>query len=337
MDKAGRERLAVEVVYDAAELDKLEPGDKPDFVLAKRYGPEFGVEVTDLYETESNARLINVPGYIGQLFEGGPHIHRDDVAVLQVAEFSITDQDGNVKQENVRGVIQERSSESVHSEKLAQVIRSKNTKHAGYKTGLSHINLIIVDHFDRQDDDSREYDTSRLFGRGVREAMAESPFQEVFLVGYGPSMKFYYRPLRQLMLLEQFRVFGAALDAFEPGCKLPIELQPEHVTPLFVRVMERTTLALTYAMEQDKDWAVHHGCAVRLEDRGIVVSDYSDYPPRLEPCRLPDNPLPPDAFDALVRQHRDFSGKHGMTTRYFAPAAKSPVVPLGDESKDEHR
>jgi hypothetical protein len=35
--------------------------------------------VTDLYQTEANAHLINVPGYITHLFEDGPHIHKDDV------------------------------------------------------------------------------------------------------------------------------------------------------------------------------------------------------------------------------------------------------------------
>lgn len=332
MRKAERERMALEVVYVPAELEMLEPGDKPDFVLAKRHGPEFGVEVTDLYQTESNARLINVPGYITQLFEGGPHIHQDDIAVLQVSEFAVTDKDGNVKHENVRGVLQEMPPATYHSERLAQIIREKNAKHAGYRTGLSHTNLIIVDHFDRQDDSSREYDTTKLFSNGVREALAESPFQEVFLVGYGPSGKFYYRPLRQIMLMEQFRVFGAALDAFESAC----ELKAEHVTPLFFRLMQGTTFALSYAMERGKDWAVHHGCAVRLEDRGILLSDYADYPPKLEPCDLPDHPVPPGVFDALMAHHREFAAGYGVTTRYFLPAAKSPVFPSADEAQDKN-
>lgn len=324
MDKVERERVALEVVYDPAELDKLVPGDKPDFVLAKRFGPDFGVEVTDLYQTESNARLINVPDYLPQLFAGGPHMHKDDIEVLQVGEFVIQDKDGNVKQDNVRGVFQQRPGRSSYMEKLANLIREKNAKHAGYAPGLSHINLIIVDHFDRSDDDAREYNTVELIGGSVREALAESPFREVFLVGYGPSGKFYYRPLRQLMLMEQFRLFAAAAEAFEQEGGLPVELQVEHVLPLFVREMQNFSFALTYGAENDKEWAFHQGYAVRLEGGGLLISDYADYPPNLEPRDLPECPLPPEVFDAFAAYHHDFVDKFGITTTLWVPAAKWP-------------
>ncbi len=123
--KADREFLALKVVHNPSELEKLEPGDKPDFVVGKRHGPEFGVEVTDLYQTEANARLVNVPGYAPQLFTGGPHMHRDDVDILKVVRFSISDKDGNPKQADVPGVVQERLSPARKHELLAEVLREK--------------------------------------------------------------------------------------------------------------------------------------------------------------------------------------------------------------------
>ena len=93
--------------------------------MGKRHGPEFGVEVTDLYQTEANARLVNVPGYAPQLFTGGPHMHRDDVDILKVVRFSISDKDGNPKQADVPGVVQERLSPARKHELLAEVLREK--------------------------------------------------------------------------------------------------------------------------------------------------------------------------------------------------------------------
>jgi hypothetical protein len=327
--KADRELLALKVVYNPSELEKLEPGDKPDFVLAKRHGPEFGVEVTDLYQSEANARLVNVPGYAPRLFTGGPHMHRDDVDILKVVRFDISDKDGNPKQADVPGVAQERLSTAGKHELLAEALREKARKYAGYKTGLSHTNLIVVDHIDWQQDPSESYSTNDLLGSGVREALADSPFQEVFLVAWAPDGQAYYRPLRQIMLLEQFRVFAHCLESFEPE----LHLQMADITPLFVRVMQGTSLLVHYAIEDGKDWAVGRGCAVRLgEDGGMNVYDYGDYRTTAEFTDLPALPVSPVEFEAFVRYQREIASTSGMRIGYHAPAA---TPELSDEVEAE--
>jgi hypothetical protein len=70
VDKAQREQLAVRSIYDEAEFPVFIHQDRPDFVLGfATDGPRFGVEVTELFQTEANARLLHVPDYVTRLFE----------------------------------------------------------------------------------------------------------------------------------------------------------------------------------------------------------------------------------------------------------------------------
>jgi hypothetical protein len=141
VDKAQREQLAVRSIYDEAEFPVFIHQDRPDFVLGfATDGPRFGVEVTELFQTEANARLLHVPDYVTRLFEGEPHMHKDDISVLNVVRVAIHDKEGNLKQSDVPAVIQETPPPIVHREAIAEAIRAKDAKIANYETGLSHIN-----------------------------------------------------------------------------------------------------------------------------------------------------------------------------------------------------
>jgi hypothetical protein len=129
VNKAQREWLAVTSIYDPAEFQVFLHQDRPDFVLAfKDDEPRFGVEVTELFQTEANARLVHVPEYATRLFAGQPHMHKDDVSVLNVARVAIHDKDGNLKQSDVPAVIQETPPPVVHREAIAEAIRTKDAK-----------------------------------------------------------------------------------------------------------------------------------------------------------------------------------------------------------------
>ena len=66
--KPDRERASLRLVYDEEKFALVEHRDEPDFVL-QHHGDHlpFGVEVTDLYETESDARAQLHPTYISDL------------------------------------------------------------------------------------------------------------------------------------------------------------------------------------------------------------------------------------------------------------------------------
>ena len=74
------------MVYDVDRFDTVRESESPDFTLQHRNEQEcFGVEATEFYLTDSDARIRNIPGYMSSLFAGGQARHRDDVdALLQV-------------------------------------------------------------------------------------------------------------------------------------------------------------------------------------------------------------------------------------------------------------
>ena len=62
MQKKDRERAILELVYDVARFDSVRDSESPDFEL--RYHNEekyFGVEITEFYLCDSDARIKNIP------------------------------------------------------------------------------------------------------------------------------------------------------------------------------------------------------------------------------------------------------------------------------------
>ncbi len=88
--KLDREPACLNTVYVETEFESVRLTDRPDFILQHRSpAPPFGVEVTDLYQSESEARLAEHPDYISELLAGGDHMHRDDQETLKVSTVTI--------------------------------------------------------------------------------------------------------------------------------------------------------------------------------------------------------------------------------------------------------
>jgi hypothetical protein len=63
--KRALERIILEMVYDPKDFAEIVEGERPDFTLKRQdSGPVFGVEVTQLFEDESMARLNLLDGYM---------------------------------------------------------------------------------------------------------------------------------------------------------------------------------------------------------------------------------------------------------------------------------
>jgi hypothetical protein len=72
------ERAAVESIFPPERYEAI-GSEAPDFrVRALAGAGEFGVEVTQLYESGSKARLVNIPNDVPHLLAGGDPIHKHD-------------------------------------------------------------------------------------------------------------------------------------------------------------------------------------------------------------------------------------------------------------------
>ena len=72
MDKHKRERAIFQMVYDEGVFESVSQQETPDYVLRHPGShSSFGVEITELYETEADARIIHHPRYLSELLAGG--------------------------------------------------------------------------------------------------------------------------------------------------------------------------------------------------------------------------------------------------------------------------
>lgn len=129
MHREEREWGVLRTVYAVGRFAHVAHRDAPDFEL-RHHGSDvsFGVEITELYETASDARAHNHPDYIPKLLAGERHMHPDDERVLSRATVSITDQEGSLKGEGIPAVIRRRPSIRDHYKFVAQAVRAKNAK-----------------------------------------------------------------------------------------------------------------------------------------------------------------------------------------------------------------
>lgn len=181
MDKQ-TEKNILEMVYESNRLSNLKESESPDF-LVSNIGEEipFGVEVTELFIDESNARLKKVPNYLFDLLDNEAFIHKDDKEVFDVSELSIIDKNNRVVSKQM-GLTRKKTLHKDYIYKLIHTIEQKNSRIDVYLRGVSHVNLIILDQENFLYSHNAEDLFERLVTPQLRRAVLSSKFREVFLI-----------------------------------------------------------------------------------------------------------------------------------------------------------
>jgi hypothetical protein len=88
--KKARERWIFDMVYGERDGLQIIDCETPDFLVCLANGlPEFGVEIAEFYFSESQARLVHIPGYIRDLLNGGEFRHKDDRCARSSAKVTL--------------------------------------------------------------------------------------------------------------------------------------------------------------------------------------------------------------------------------------------------------
>jgi hypothetical protein len=291
MNKREAERAIFELVYDPDRYESVVHRDKPDFEVLTRFGGRFGVEATELFPSEADARLRKRPDYITELLAGDPHMHRDDISVLQSITVEITDPDGSVKQTDVPAVLLALPTIADHAQGIADTITRKNTKATDYKAdGYSFTSLVIFDWFPPESNPLTEYSLRELLTFETRKALNESSFREVYLAGMSEEGLLSYRPLRLILALEAMFMFGSALEQFRDG-DIFQTVAPAGFISLFIQVSSQLGRTYSYALVSGEPFAVGEAAAVTASPGSETrVLDLFDGDPPAS-CALPAAPL----------------------------------------------
>jgi hypothetical protein len=143
MDKT-EELKHVHAVYGAGRVFDPVTRDPPDFASRRNGRLTLGVEVSELFANESDARLKKVSGYALDLLAGGDYLHKDDRAHLKVAPATIMDKDGVVKAE-VMAIMQQVPAFPLRVALLCELVRGKTRALENYAKRWLAVDLVVAD------------------------------------------------------------------------------------------------------------------------------------------------------------------------------------------------
>ena len=275
--KKKKERLIFDLVYADRSFDEIKDFENPDFLL--RYFPKdpyFGVEVTEQYLSETNARIDNISGYSGQLLNGGVFKHKDDRKVINITEIDIIDRNGCVHAKNISSIMQELPPPAKCASDLANRIISKSNLLQSFPTKLSHTNLIVKDNTGLLRIINKKNFYKTYFIPEVIKAISSAPFREIFLVTVLQD-EHVYVPLKMLHLLAEVFLFNGALIQNGYEKKLSIDID---FAELFAAYLNSNCEYGVLIHKGIKDTEVIFGDSgiVINPDKSVAVRLHMDYP-----------------------------------------------------------
>jgi hypothetical protein len=111
-NKEKNEKKILQMIYKPKKYISIMKREEPDFELVLPSKATFGVEITEFFLSESNARLKYIPTYFNEIMDKKSYRHKDDRTNLDVKDITIQYKDGTFFK-NVEGLFL-----SYHSTKI---------------------------------------------------------------------------------------------------------------------------------------------------------------------------------------------------------------------------
>jgi hypothetical protein len=237
-------------------------------------GSYFGVEVTEFYYSQSNARLRNIPGYLNEILEESKFRHKNDRKELDVVEFTI--KSDRWPDQKAKGIFQELPIVSAYVDQVTKIILDKDRKLSVYSVGLTHINLVIFDTEYRLHSIPVGDFYRNFFTPSFKTAISQSRFREVFYITQMEREKWVCIPLKMLFLLSELFIFNTVLGEYYKD----LQVQSNKVLLfLFAEYLDSRTVDKVYTREDEKGVEViygNNGVCLTSNDQ-LDVRDYRDY------------------------------------------------------------
>lgn len=195
MDKALERQLMADALFDVP-YRAVATTERPDLQVLVDTHSVFGVEVTEVFEHDSHARLLNIPNYLTHLASGGRARHKDDLTELAVtAADSHTDKSSD-SEGSGGGVTLTFSGTPQHFDKIAVAVESKSALCDTYEYVTHGFALVIADHIPLLFDPTAKIPARMVLTPKLRRALFASSFFEIYLL---PTVLDEY-PRTRLML-----------------------------------------------------------------------------------------------------------------------------------------
>jgi len=192
-------------VYDTDLFFNYEHKDKPDFWINTSLEYKFGVEITELFENESSARLEKIDTYTEELLDSKKFRHKTDKKEIILDSIKILDKKGNHILET-EAIVREIPCLNTYIDHLINCVSKKSRKSLEYNSNLNYNNLIINDHINSLSLIDKNKLSEYLFTDKFKQCLLNCSFEEVFLITEIKNEKNYF-PLKRILYLYHIYFF----------------------------------------------------------------------------------------------------------------------------------
>lgn len=131
------ERNCFDAVYEKSDWH-VASSEAPDFVCRRNERPVLGVEVTEFFSTESDARLEKIKGYSLDLLSGGKHRHKADIEAVKLGKLIFNSQ-------KIDCIMRDWPSFKERVSLFTKCIGAKERKASSYLSDCPAVDLLVKD------------------------------------------------------------------------------------------------------------------------------------------------------------------------------------------------
>lgn len=272
--KKQREREILDLVYTGRTIQEIIASERPDFLIRGATGAQFGVEVAEIYDSQTTARLERIPEYAIELLSGGGFRHKDDIAHTSVGKIDILDKNDDVVDGHIDAIIREIPTTVDCARALAALIETKTRKLVEPASSLTHINLILRDRAAIPEMTSMEPFYRLYFIPELIRALSFTYFREVFFVATTKGITGYV-PLKLLMFLAELYFFNAAYVSLDGSRGFPITAPDTEVFGSYFATL--VTEPVLFRQEPAGDEVIYGECGLLVTpDNSVKIRGYHD-------------------------------------------------------------
>lgn len=193
-EKKEEERNILNIIF-TDKYFTINSSEEPDFILsAKKDKYDFGVEITEFFYKEGNARLYNIPNYINIFTDlegnnGKPH--KKDRNKFDVKMVTAIDENNN-SIFSIKGIVENCLSPKEKGDKLAECIIKKEDRLKSYKNKININYLVIYDKENILDGEDPNKFNIIISSNNFNKVFSKSGFKEIYLITNSKDKLIYY-------------------------------------------------------------------------------------------------------------------------------------------------
>ncbi|MDR7130630.1 hypothetical protein J2X69_002986 [Algoriphagus sp. 4150] len=280
-EKHAKELKIFNMVYGNKNDLIAMPKDKPDIWVDNLKGENFGVEITELYKDQSEARLNNVKGYLNKIINLQEYIHKHDKENLKKVNISYYDK-SRKEEVNIPSVLTKAAGFEEYFKLVELSIIEKSSKSKQYNKNLNYHNLIIHDNTSGLKFESNT--VINFFSKNsISEAILGSSFEEIYLITFCGQDE-YVLPLKRGLYIYNIYLFDHVVNIAHNIKSISDELYYDCMFEFLdyrgfkkIRIINNENIEIIYA-----------NSGFVLQNEKIIFNLY-------------DRSLPPNATQAIIR------------------------------------